>query len=483
MALAHAPELAKITTRTDFVERNNPVDTVAFRQWRFADLTGDDLTTDDGWPTVFERLDRLNARNAEQAFYSLAVREPTGETDHGGRHGQHHEQLDHCGKMMHRMRIGELLVEQRKLRQSDLTRALAEATPGKRLCSILIKRGLVDYDDAARALGEQKGVPCALAKHIAGRDPKLASLIPAELGRSSFALPIGKSSRGEIVVCVRDPAPALLATLERAIGKKVTMVITPAARLDDLLLESYGDSPVEEFDVDFSSQVEAPNLVTPSRTMTPPRPPLPDLSALDPDSVRLSLTDLDDVRVDKDPTQSGQIPIVSGARPSTIPPLGRAIRPASEPSRAMTLDAMRAGLDQATSREAATDVVLSYVSTRWLAAVVFAVRENMAMGYRGYRVIAPESITISLTSPSTVQAAVESRSVSAQRPNGVAQDTLIRALSGPTNPAAAPVLVGGKAVAVLAVGDPVEGDLTNVARDLETLTEALGSAYSRILAR
>ncbi len=379
--------------------------------------------------------------------------------------------------MMHRMRIGELLVEQRKLRQSDLTRALAEATPGKRLCSILIKRGLVDYDDAARALGEQKGVPCALAKHLAGRDPKLASLIPAELGRSSFALPIGKSSRGDVVVCVRDPAPALLAALERAIGQKVTMVITPASRLDDLIKEAYGESPVEEFDVDFSSQVEAPNL---TRTPTLNRPPLPDLAALDPDSVRLSLTDLDDARVDKDPTQSGQIPI-AGRRPSTVPPLSK--RPKSEPSRAMSADALQAGLDEAMTREAATDVVLTYVSTRWLAALVFAVRDKTAIGYRGYRVIAPESITLPLTSPSTVQAAIESRAVSAQRPNGVAQDTLARALSGPTNPAAAPVLVGGKAVAVLAVGDPIEGNLTNVVRDLEMITEALGSAYARILAR
>lgn len=384
--------------------------------------------------------------------------------------------------MMHRMRIGELLVEQRKLRQSDLTRALAEATPGKRLVSLLIKRGLVDYDDAARALGQQKGVPCALAKHLAGRDPKLASLIPAELGRSSFALPIGKTGRGDIVVCVRDPAPALQTALEREINKPVTMVITPASRLDDLLLEAYGATPVEEFDVDFSSQVEAPNLVAPTlpRTMTPPRPPLPDLAALDPDSVRLSLTDLDDARVDKDPSQSGQFAV--GPRPSTMPPLAKPMRPASEP-RGMTLDAMQAGLDEATSREAATDVVLSYVSTRWLAAIVFAVRDKMAIGYRGYRVIAPESITLPLMSPSTVQAAIESRAVTAHRPSGAAQDTLMRALSGPTNPAAAPVIVGGNAVAVLAVGDPVEGDLSTVARDLETLTEALGSAYARILAR
>src|SRR5687767_6791660 len=142
------------------------------------------------------------------------------------------------------MRIGELLVEQRKLRQSELTRALADKTADKRICSFLIAKGLVDFDDAARALGEQRRVPCALAKHLAGRDPALAKLIPAELGRSAWALPIGRASNGQLIVCVRDPGPALLAQLERATKSKVTMVITPAARLEHLVLESYGDAPV-----------------------------------------------------------------------------------------------------------------------------------------------------------------------------------------------------------------------------------------------
>src|SRR5688500_259276 len=94
------------------------------------------------------------------------------------------------------MRIGELLVEQRKLRASDLTRALAEKPADKRLLSWLIAKGLVDFDDASRALGEQRGVACALGKHLAGRDPALAKLISPELGRSSCVLPIGKSSKG-----------------------------------------------------------------------------------------------------------------------------------------------------------------------------------------------------------------------------------------------------------------------------------------------
>ena len=105
------------------------------------------------------------------------------------------------------MRIGELLVQQGKLRHGDLTRAVANQPESMRLCSYLIAQGLIDLDDGSRALGELHGVPCALAKHLEGRDPTIASVIPAELGRSSCALPIGKTSKGNLIVCVRDPAP------------------------------------------------------------------------------------------------------------------------------------------------------------------------------------------------------------------------------------------------------------------------------------
>ncbi|HUS27979.1 MAG TPA: hypothetical protein VMZ53_05705 [Kofleriaceae bacterium] len=384
------------------------------------------------------------------------------------------------------MRIGELLVEQRKLRQSELTRALADKPSDKRLVSYLIAKGLVDFDDAARALGEQRRVPCALAKHLAGRDPELAKLIPAELGRSAWALPIGRASNGHIIVCVRDPAPALLAQLQRALKTDVTMVITPASRLENLVRESYGDAPNDEFDIDFSSQVED-NPITPAKpSPTPaPPPPLPDMAALDPESIRLSLTDLDDDRVEKDPTQSGQIPIVGLAAAST-PPRGHP-RARTDPAatRKMSVGMMQVGLEHATSREAATDLVLAYVGTRWQTAVVFAIRDRTAVGYRGHNVIAPESITMPLGAPSTLQHAIDSRFVSIQAPAGPTQDQLTRALEGAAHPAAAPVMVKGQAAAVLVVGDPIDTseDFQVAAADLAMLAEALGTAYQRILGR
>ena len=48
--------------------------------------------------------------------------------------------------------------------------------------------------------------------------------------------------------------------------------------------------------------------------------------------------------------------------------------------------------------------------------------------------------------------------------------------------AAAPVLVGGHAVAAIVVGDPFDGP-TQAGAELAQLAEALGSAYQRIAAR
>lgn len=380
------------------------------------------------------------------------------------------------------MRIGELLVQQGKLRQGDLTRSLANLPDGKRLCSYLIEQGLIDLDDGSRALGELHGVPCALAKHLEGRDATLASMIPAELGRASCALPIGRSSKGVVIVAVRDPAPALRATLERATKAQITMIVAPASRLEKLVAEAYGEPDTGEFDIEFDTGVgDKPVIAAPA-------PPMPDMGALDPESVRLALTDLDDVRVAKDPTQSGQIPVIGrtatpNAQSSPAITVTNVIkRPAPKP---MSLSAMRAELESATTREAATDLVLAYVATRWLSGLVLAVRDKTAIGYRGHGVASPESVTIPLASPSTVQRAVESRVVSVHAPVGPAQDALARALCGPVNPAAAPVLVGGKPVAVLAVGDPIQGtsDLERASADLAVIAESLGAVYQRMIAR
>lgn len=148
----------------------------------------------------------------------------------------------------------------------------------------------------------------------------------------------------------------------------------------------------------------------------------------------------------------------------------------------MSISAMSVGLEHTTSREGATDLVLAYVATKWHSGIVFVVRDSKAQGFRGHGVQMPEMVTVPLSIPSTVQRAVETKFVSAEAPATGAQDSLRRALEHPKSIAAAPVVVGGQPVAVIVVGDAIDGD-TNAAADLAMLAEALGTAYQRIAAR
>jgi hypothetical protein len=361
------------------------------------------------------------------------------------------------------MRIGELLLEQRKIRQSALSLALDEQKrSGRRLVSMLIEAGVLEFDDASRALGEQRGVPCVLEKHLAALDPELAKLVPAELARSWCVLPIGRTSGGALIVCARDPDAQLAAMIEKQVKSKVTLVISPAARLEGLVGTAYGEAPHDEFDVDLGSALLP--------AATPQQPPMPDMSQLDPETIRLALTDLDDVRVAKDDKIT--MPPANAQRGgSTLPP--------APPS----LDATRTALDQATSRDAATDAAMKFVAGRWRSGLVLALRGTSAVGYRGHgpAIGSLHTISVSLADPSTVQRAIETRRTSIQLVNGSAQDELSRRL-GTSALSASPVLLAGQVVAVIAVGEPIHGlgDTERTVGELGKVSQMLGAAYERL---
>jgi hypothetical protein len=366
------------------------------------------------------------------------------------------------------MRIGELLLGQRKVRQADLEKCIGEqATKSVRLVSLLIRTGVLEFDDGSRALGGQHGMPCVLAKHLAARDESLASLLTAELARTWGALPIGRS-KGALVVCVRDPGEQLKALLEKQTRSDVLLVISPAQRLDQMIVQTYGAAPVEEFDVALDSALDLPAAPQPR---PPSMPPLPDMDVLDPESVRLSLTDLDDARVTKD-LPPGQLAAASKSRIALPPP---------PPTIAATAEA----LSHAPTRDDATEAVMRFIAGHWIAGAVLAIREEAAIGYRGHgdQLANVDTLIVPLLSPSTVQRAVETKRTSIQAQTSAAQDELGRRL-GTTAPAASPVIVRGQVVAVIAVGDPIYGTLGDTERaiaELGRLAQLLGTAWERVL--
>lgn len=176
--------------------------------------------------------------------------------------------------------------------------------------------------------------------------------------------------------------------------------------------------------------------------------------------------------------------------PAGVPMLANTTkkRAQTEPSRAtrpMSLDMMSVGLEHTTSREGATDLVLAYVATRWTCAIVLAIRDSAANGFRGHGVSMPELVSIPLGMPSTLQRTVETKRVTTDTPASGAQAALLRALDSPRSVAAAPILVKDQVVAVVVVGDLLdrEANSENAAADLGMLADALSGAFTRIAAR
>ena len=218
-------------------------------------------------------------------------------------------------------RIGEILVENGWVPAPVLARALAKQREiPRRLCSLLIAGGVLEVDQASRALGEQLGVAAVLQKHLDHRDRSLASLIPAELARAWWVLPIGRLGNGDLIVCARDPRPAVLAALRAVLTETIVLAVAPASQIEMLVADTYGAAE-EDFEVDMNTGPIASLDLEPMSDDTDPMGGLGNLE----------LVELDDAGVTRDPNQSGLIQ-VGAQRHTTLPPSSVSIRvPPAEP--------------------------------------------------------------------------------------------------------------------------------------------------------
>jgi hypothetical protein len=338
---------------------------------------------------------------------------------------------------------------------------------------MLIARKLLDPDVAARALAEQHGLAGVLQRHLAGRDPEVAKLLPAELARTSVALPIGRMRDGELIICVRDPIRGLIPQLEAATKSTVVLAIAPATQLEELVISVYGRAPSGEFDVEIGTR------------------PMAVVAELGP----LHLVDLDDTRVKKDPTQTAPVlartqsgnPMLPRTMTAPQPP-----RTTTPPRRErhsganivpLTLPATVAALEAAATRDDAVETAMTYASVRWPTALLLAVHEGAALGVRGHGPQLTDetvqAIAIPLSAPSIVKTAHDARRLATDVPAGAIQERLSRLLGAGAAPCAMPVLIGPHVTCVLAIGaDAADAD---AAGELERVASAMGTAFTRIL--
>jgi hypothetical protein len=136
-------------------------------------------------------------------------------------------------------RIGEILVDMRACTPQELQAALqTQSIFGGRLGTNLLELGIVDERQLAAALSRAHGIPCLEE----GDEPDADALaaVPAELVERFGIVPIRSDDR-HLRVAVIDPRDlASLDDLAFATGKKIETVVAPEARLWALMRRHYG---------------------------------------------------------------------------------------------------------------------------------------------------------------------------------------------------------------------------------------------------
>jgi hypothetical protein len=136
-------------------------------------------------------------------------------------------------------RIGEILVEMKACTPQELQAALqTQSIFGGRLGTNLLELGIVDQRQLATALSRAHGIPC-LADDVEPEPGALAAL-PRELVERLNVVPIHADDR-TLKVAVVDPRDLFsLDDLAFATGRKIQAVVAPEARLWSLMRQHYG---------------------------------------------------------------------------------------------------------------------------------------------------------------------------------------------------------------------------------------------------
>jgi hypothetical protein len=124
-----------------------------------------------------------------------------------------------------RPRLGSILLKKGWITHDKLDAALEAARiSGMRLGETLLARGWLFEPELASALAEQFGLKYVdLVRHPL--DPGAAHLMPLEVARRMFAVPVRFTDSGAVEVAIGDPADADVDALEQILGRRVELVV------------------------------------------------------------------------------------------------------------------------------------------------------------------------------------------------------------------------------------------------------------------
>ena len=129
--------------------------------------------------------------------------------------------------------LGSILLKKGWVTHDKLDAALEAArVSGMRLGETLLARGWLFEPELASALAEQFGLRFVdLVRHPL--DPSAARLMPLEVARRMFAVPVRFLESGAVEVAVGDPGDADVDALEQILGRRVELVVGERSVIQD----------------------------------------------------------------------------------------------------------------------------------------------------------------------------------------------------------------------------------------------------------
>jgi hypothetical protein len=129
--------------------------------------------------------------------------------------------------------LGSILLKKGWITHDKLDAALEAArVSGMRLGETLLARGWLFEPELASALAEQFGLRYVdLVRHPL--DTSAARLLPLEVARRMFAVPVRFTDSGAVEVAIGDPGDADVDGLEQILGRRVELVVGERSVIQD----------------------------------------------------------------------------------------------------------------------------------------------------------------------------------------------------------------------------------------------------------
>jgi hypothetical protein len=330
------------------------------------------------------------------------------------------------------MKLGEMLVRDGRITEAQLAAALGyQARDGARLGTVLVEHGFVDLDAVTVYLGLELGIPIATGAMLDRAKRAAVRLLSPAQAFKHKCVPLVVQDR-QLIAAIEDPHDfATLESLASITGYRVLPRVAPELRIYYYIeryygvarparFQKFGDSPRGS-----SNAVDA-GLPAPPLPGLPPVPTarsaasgswpiLPSSSAKftkvfdDSEALELEAEDLLDTLDADDAAPAEAAPSATPLQPSA--PI--ATRPPSTPPLApqpLPPDLALRELATATDRNRIVEILLGYAAATFESAVVFAVRDNLAFGWRAIGELPGhanvEHLLIPLEAPSVVRSAV-----------------------------------------------------------------------------